>query len=297
MTSSVTILWIAVPAALLSAAAMGLTGALQHRAARRVQSAGTAQLGLLFALLHQPLWLTSLLTNGLGIVLQWLALSTAPLVFVQPLLLTTLIFAVFSSSALRRERPDKVVLFGAALCVAGLSAFFLLARPGAGSDTLILGNVLPLAVGLAVVIAACLTVAYYVPGPARVLALSTATGVLYGITAGLTKLTTDDLRQGVVTMFTTWHVYVLVVCGVTGFILSQHAFRVGVALAPALAVIEALDPLVSIGVGALWLGETLNSDPGRVTGQVLSLATVIAGIAVLSRRAPQVAQAREAKSR
>lgn len=290
MSSAAGELWIAVPAAILAAAAFGLTGALQHRAARRVQGGGVVRWGLVFTLLRQPMWLASLLANGLGIVFQWLALSMAPVVFVQPLLVTALVFAVYSSSALRRERPDGLVLLGSALCVAGLAGFFLVSRPRPGHGELELLDVLPLAAGLAVIIAACIGVAVRHAGPARVLALATATGVLYGVTAGVTKLAADDLRDGVVAMLTSWHVYVVVVCGVTGFVLSQNAFRVGVALAPALAVIVALDPLVSIGVGALWLGETLSGAPADVAAQVLGLGVAIAGIALLSRRAPQTAR-------
>ncbi|PXY30068.1 hypothetical protein BAY59_12645 [Prauserella coralliicola] len=288
MTGQDTVLGIAVPAAILAAAAFGVTGALQHRAARRVEGGGPVRWGLVFTLLRQPLWLASLLANGLGIVFQWLALSTAPLVFVQPLLVTSLVFAVFSSSALRRERPDGLVLLGAGLCVAGLALFFLVARPEAGHGTLELRDVLPLATGLAAMIAVAVGLAVRFAGRVRVLALATATGVLYGVTAGVTKLAADDLRRGVVALLTHWHFYVVVVCGVTGFLLSQNAFRVGVALAPALAVIVALDPLVSIGVGALWLGEELPGGAGRIAGQVLGLAVAIAGIALLSQRAPQV---------
>ncbi|PXY22282.1 DMT family transporter [Prauserella muralis] len=295
MSGQHTVLGVALPAALLAAAAFGLTGALQHRAARRIEGGGTVQWGLVFRLLRQPLWLASLVANGAGIVFQWLALSTAPLVFVQPLLVTSLVFAVYSSSALRRQRPDRMVLAGSALCVAGLAVFFVVARPQPGHGTLSLGDVLPLAAGLAVLIAACLAVAVRFTGRARVMALATATGVLYGVTAGLTKLAADDLRRGIVALLTHWHFYLVVVCGVAGFLLSQNAFRVGVALAPALAVIVALDPLVSIGVGALWLGETLPGGAGPIAGQVTGLATAIAGIALLSQRAPQAAQAEERK--
>lgn len=295
MSGAATQLGIAVPAAVLAAAAFGLTGALQHRAARRVPGGPAVHWGLVFTLLRQPLWMASLLTNGLGIVAQWIALSTAPLVLVQPLLVTALVFAVLGSDALRRQRPDGIVLLGAGLCVVGLTAFFLIARPEEGHGRLELSAVLPSAAGFAVLIGGSLAVAARWTGRPRVLALATATGVLYGVTAGLTKLAADDLRRGLPALFGHWHVYAVVACGVTGFVLSQNAFRVGVALAPALAVIVALDPLVSIGLGAWWFGEELPSGAGAVAGQVLGLAMAIAGIAVLSQRAPQVALAAEEK--
>ena len=291
MSNQVDTLVIAVPAAVAAATCFGLTGALQHRAARRTDQQGAVRVGLLWDLLHQPLWLSSLVANAFGVLLQWLALSTGPLILIQPLLVTGLLFAVIITSALHRQRVDRVVLLGAMLCVGGLAGFLLMARPQEGQDWLAFDQVLPFALGLAVILAGCLVVAHKYPGTPRVLALATATGVLYGVTASLTKLAADDLRGGILAMLTDWPFYLVAICGVLGFWLNQNAFRVGVALAPALAVIVILDPLVGIGIGVLWLGERLQVGVGPVFGQVLALGVLIIGVAILSVRAPQVAQA------
>jgi drug/metabolite transporter (DMT)-like permease len=288
---------IAVPAALGAAAGFGLTGAVQHRAARATNQRGAVRLGLLGDLVRQPLWLASLVVNGVALLLQWVALSNGPLTLVQPLLVTGLLFAVALTSVLRRRRPDRVVLFGAVLCVVGLAAFLLLAQPRPGNDRLTLGEVIPLAAGLAFVLAGCIVAAVRYSGRIRVLALAGAAGVLYGVTAGMAKLAADDLRHGVAAVFTDWPVYLLAVCGPLGFLFNQYAFREGVALTPALAMIVLLDPLVSIGIGALWLGETLSAGTGRVIGEVLALGVVTAGVAVLSRRAPQVVLQTEKEER
>ncbi|AHH97402.1 DMT family transporter [Kutzneria albida] len=225
-------LLISVPAAVAAAACFGLTGALQHRAARRTGEQGTIRIGLVGELLRQPVWLGSLVANGLGIALQWLALATGPLILVQPLLVTGLVFAVLFSAALGKQRPDRVVLLGAGLCVAGLAGFLLIASPQAGQDRMSADEVWPLAGGLCVLLVLCLAVAFHRPGRTRALALATATGLLYGVTAGLAKLATDDLRRGLWAALTNWPLYLVVVCGLVGFVLNQNAFRVGVALAP-----------------------------------------------------------------
>lgn len=287
-------LWVATPAAVLAAASFGVTSALQHHAARRTPEVGAVRVRtMLQGLFRQPEWLASLLTNGMGIALQWLALATAPLVFVQPLLVLSLIFAIITSSVMSRHRPDRSVLFGAGLCVAGLAVFFPLAQPTSGPGDLVLAEVPWLAGGLFAIMAACLMTAVRSSGQVRVLALAGATGVLYGVAAGLTKLAAADLEQGIGTLLTSWHFYLVFVCGVTGFVLSQNAFRVGVAVSPALAVMVALDPLVSLGVGVLWLGEGLHNGPGAATGQVLALAVLVVGIGILSRKAPQAVLAAE----
>jgi drug/metabolite transporter (DMT)-like permease len=277
-------LLIAVPAAVGGAAFFGLTSALQHRATQQVRQRDALQPGLLVDLAQQRVWLLSLVANAFGVILQWVALTTGPLVLVQPLLVTGLLFGVLFSGSF-----DRVVLLGAGLCVAGLAAFLLMARPTGDTDEMTLGAVLPLAIGLAAILAICLAVAAHRPGNTRALALAVAAGVLYGVSAGLAKLAAEELSQGILALLTHWPIYAVAVCGPIGFLLSQNAFQAERALAPALAVITILDPLVAIGIGILWLGEELQTGVGPIIGQILALAALCGGVFVLSRRAPQSA--------
>jgi drug/metabolite transporter (DMT)-like permease len=282
--------WPALAAAACAAAAFGGSGALQHRAARRTARRDTGRTGLLRSLTHQPVWLASLGLNGAGVALQWVALSNAPVTLVQPVLVLDLLFAVLGTSLLGRRRPDRVVVFGAVLCAGGLAAFLLLAEPGAGGDVLVRGTVLLLGAGVAVLVAACVAVASRFRGTARALSLAAATGVLFGVTAGLAKATADELRRGLPATLTHWPVYATIACAVCGFVLSQHAFRAGVAVAPALAVMVVLNPLAGIVVGALALGERVAGGAGAIFGEVVALGLTVAGIAVLAKRAPAVAR-------
>jgi drug/metabolite transporter (DMT)-like permease len=282
-------LLIAVPAAVGGAAFFGLTSALQHRATQQVRRREALQPGLLVDLAQQRVWLLSLVANAFGVILQWVALTTGPLVLVQPLLVTGLLFGVLFSGSF-----DRIVLLGAGLCVAGLAAFLLVAQPTGDSQEMTLGAVLPLAIGLFALLAICLAVAARRPGNTRALALAVAAGVLYGVSAGLAKLAAEELSQGILVMLTHWPIYAVAVCGPLGFLLSQNAFQAERALAPALAVITILDPLVGIGIGIMWLDESLRSGVGPVIGQVVALAALACGVFVLSLRAPQAA-AKEAE--
>jgi drug/metabolite transporter (DMT)-like permease len=281
---------VAVPAAVGAAAAFGFTGALQHEATWRVRQRGALQPALLLDLARQPIWMLSLGANLAGMVLQWIALASGPLVLIQPVLVSGVLFAVSFTALMRRQRPDRVVVIGAALCAVGLAAFLLTARPTATREsTLRLGDVLPLAIALAAILAGCLFLAQRRHGRPRALALAVAAGVLYGVTAGLIKVALQTLGHGVVGMFTSWPIYAVAVCGPLGFLLSQNAFQAGVALAPALSLIIVLDPLVGIGIGVLWLDETLRAGALAVCTEIAALVMLVAGVVVLSQRAPQVA--------
>src|SRR5699024_1807027 len=131
------------------------------------------------------------------------------------------------------------------------------------------------------------------PGPVRALSLATATGVFYGVTAGLTKLAVGDLSDGPVTMLTNWPIYLVAACGPLGFVLNQNAFRVGEALAPTLAVIIGLQPLVSIGIGVVWLEEQVRGTPVAILGEFLAIGVLLSGVVVLSRRHPQATVGRD----
>ncbi len=245
---------------------------------------------LLWELVRRPLWILSMVATAVALGLQWVALAVAPLTLVQPLLVTGVLFGAIFSSSFRRQRPDRVVVGGSLLCTVGIAIFLLVARPTPGHGRMTIDEVIPLAAGLALLLAVCVSAAVRRTGRVRVLALATAAGVLYGVTAGLSKLAVADLQHGIVRLLTNWPVYFVVVCGVAGFLASQYAFQAGLVLSPALSVIVVLDPLVSLGIGVLWLGETMRDGLGPVFGEVVGLAVMTTGVALLARRAPQVAQ-------
>lgn len=290
---------VAVPSALLAAAAFGLTGALQHRADREVAKGERIGAAGLLVLLRSRLWLASLMTTAVGLACQGLALASGPLILVQPLLVTGVIFGAVFAALLAKRSLDRVVLLGTLTCSAGLATFLVLARPSAGRPGEPgLGSVLPLALALAVIVVGARLVGARVSGAAQSLALALAAGVLYGLTAGLAKLALTQLQAGGLgVMISNWPVWGLVVIGPLGFLFNQQAFGAGVAVAPALAVMTMTDPLVSLAVGTLWLGEDVRSGAAIVLGEVLALIVVIAGVVVLTWRAPQAVRSEEAPPR
>jgi hypothetical protein len=277
---------VAVPAAIAGAACMGLASAAQARATHEVPTSRTLSPRLLYDLARRPVWVMGVLTTLAGLGLQVVALGFGPLLLVQPLLVSALPFASFFGAALVRKRPDRVIVGGAFVCVAGLSAFLLLARPTGGADHLIheapLGE---LAVVLGLVAVVGLLVSMLVTGPIRVLGLALATGVFYGVTAGLMKVVAGELRVGIGTPFGHWTLYAVCVIGPIGFLLSQHTFQQGQLLSPALAVITTVDPLVGVAIGVWWLGESAAAGTAVLIGELVAAAVIVLGIAVLSRRA------------
>jgi drug/metabolite transporter (DMT)-like permease len=285
----------AVLAALAAAFSYGVSAVLEQRSVHQVAERGVFAPRLLVDLARRPLWLASIVATVIGAGLQAIALHFGPLALVQPILVLDLLFAVLIASRLRRVTPDRVIFAGVVCCTVGVGVFLAVSQPTAGTETVVsLPAVLPLAVLLGVVLAGCLAWAKFGSRTARPLVLALACGVCNGVSAFLLKLVTFSLAQGFGEPLQQWPLYALAVVGPVGFLLNQEAFQAGTLIAPALAVITTVTSLVSIGIGYLWLNETVASGPGDVGIEVASLGVMTAGIVMLAHRAPAVARERAA---
>jgi drug/metabolite transporter (DMT)-like permease len=182
------------------------------------------------------------------------------------------------------------MIAGVLCAAAGIACFLAVSRPGGGQRTVGLEAALPLVMSLAAVLAVCLVAARWGPRRPRAIWLAIACGADFGVSAFLLKIAPDTLAQGFGDPVRQWPLYLLVVVGPAGFLLNQSAFQAGVLIAPVLAIITALDPLVSIGIARVWLDESFASSPADLAAEALALAIMTGGIVALAYRAPQVAR-------
>ncbi|MER6990418.1 DMT family transporter [Saccharopolyspora hirsuta] len=288
MSSNATVLVIAVPAAIVGAASFGLASAIQHRVTKQVPKVRTFNPRMFFELVRKPIWVLSILTVIVGLSLQVVALAFGPLVLVQPLLVTSVLFGAAFAAWMAHRKMDLVLALGGLACVGGLSAFLVLARPSGQGSEFTGASILPLALALGLLVLVSLA-ASRIPGEAGVIGMAVATGVLYGVTAGLIKVVAGQFRTGgLAEPFQHWTLYAVCVIGPMGFLLSQQTFQRGRLMSPALAVITTVDPLVAAAIGVSWLGERIESSPAILTGEVVSAVVIVIGIAVLTRRSEQL---------
>jgi drug/metabolite transporter (DMT)-like permease len=243
------------------------------------------------ASIRRPAWVLGIGTVIVGLSLQLVALAYGPLVLVQPLLVTGVLFGAVFSALLAHRRVDRLVILGSLGAVAGLSAFLVLAQPTGGSTQLEQDGwgLLPLALVLGITVLVCLAVAGRYEGSVRVAALAAATGVFYGLTAGLMKVVTGQLRSGgFAEMFSHPVLYVVCAVGPLGFLLSQNTFQQGTLIAPALAIITIVDPLVGVAIGVWWLGEEVNTSPAVLAGELIAVLVIMGSVALLAHRGTQL---------
>jgi drug/metabolite transporter (DMT)-like permease len=272
----------AVILALLAALVFGISSVAEQRGTGHVEKRGALSPRLLLDLVRDPLWVTAIGATVLGFVLQVLALKYGSLAVVEPLLICDLIFAVLINAHLRRKR-DPIIFVGAGMCAAGVAGFLVIAQPSGGKSAVSAIVLLPLAIALVVLVGGSLFVASR-NQRVQALALALATGVCYGVSAFLIKIVTGN---GIHHLLTTWPIYALIVIGPLGFLLNQNAFQEsGDLISPVLSIITAADPLISILLAVVFLDEKLNSTPGAIVGQILTLTLMVAGIVTIARHAP-----------
>jgi hypothetical protein len=288
---------IAVVAALAAALLLGISSVADQRSTKRVERRQVLSPRIFADLARQPLWLTALVTNIAGFALQVVALDNGSIAVVQPLLVCDLVFAVLIAFFLGRRKVRRLpggkrtvafIFIGVGAAAAGIAGFLAIGRPSAGTTHVGLSVLPALAGGLIVVVGGCLAVANRYQN-LRPLALALACGVNYGVAAFVTKLLTSEFGGGLVAVLTHWPIYVLAVVGPLGYLLNQDAFQQGTFLAPVQAIITSADPVVSIALGITWLNVRLQSSPGAIAGEVVSILVMITGIAITANHAPTAA--------
>jgi drug/metabolite transporter (DMT)-like permease len=265
-----------------SAVFFALSSALEQHAAKQERPTRTLDPRLVVRLLHRPLWLFGWVPDGVGTVLQALALRAGPLTLVEPLLLSGVFMAIPLESALERRRPHPKDLVVVGIGVIGLTAFLVAAMPRNGVSHPSTMAWLGVGAGIGVVFAGCLVAAWRLQEAPRGILLGVATGVLYAAAAALLKVITTELtEEGIAAIITDWHFYALVLIGGGALTLNQNAFQGGPIAAP-LTTIALVDPVTSVIIGVTAFHEELSTDGPRLVIEVVAAVVMVVVLALAS---------------
>ena len=269
--------------ALAAALLFALGSVLQQKAGLDdPESSEGAGAGLLVRMAKRPVWLAGIASDALGFVGQAIALTIGRLAVVQPILATSMVFALPLGHRFTGQRISRSDVGAAVLVTVSLIAFLVVADPSGGRDDAPVGEWL-LAGAVCAAICIPLVLASLRARPAvKATLLGTATGILFGVSAALTKSVGDQFEEGVLTIFTDWHLYALIAVGYTSMTFNQMALTTGV-LAPALATSMAFDPISSVVLGTTLMEESLHETTLGVIATLFSLAAALAGMVILAR--------------
>jgi drug/metabolite transporter (DMT)-like permease len=211
---------------------------------------------------------------------QALALAFGPLVLVQPLVVSELLFAIPVSMRLRGLRLGLREWLAAAAVVVGLTVGLVSASPGQGHPIQPIGRWLPALIAIGGLTAAALLAFRLVRGPVRASALGFSGALVSGLQTALFAASLHLLGQRGWATFARWEPYSLIVASILGGFLIQNAFQAG-PLAASSPVVDSTLPMVSIGLGVFVFGEQVNTSALALIGGGVGLALLVTGIVVL----------------
>ncbi len=273
---------VAILCAILAAGMYAAASVLQQRAAAAESHEHALRLGLLTRLVQNPLWLLGVGADIAGYVFQFVALGNGTLVVVQPLLVCGLLFALPIGAHWGGTRLRAQDWLGAVAVCAGLAVFLIVARPAPGHDNVHLSKWIALLTAAGVVCAVMLLACRHRSLRQRAVLLSGVAGISYGVSAALTKTCAHLLTRGIPVLLTHWQPYVLIIIGVGGMVVSQSAFQAGT-LDASLPTMTVVDPIVSILIGAVAFGESLDIGALNSSTEVIALLVMTIGVFLLAR--------------
>ena len=212
-------------------------------------------------------------------MLQAVALSIGRLAVVQPVLVSSVVFALPLGAKLTGQRVHRIDVVAALMVTAALIAFLViptLGRPGRRAVSRVADHRRRSRRRRAPHVHRRLRPS------AKAATLGTAAGILFALTAALTKVTADQFDEGVFEIFVHWHLYALIVVGYISMTLNQLALGTGV-LAPAIATSIATDPIVASSLAPRCSTSPCTRRRSACVGTVISLLVALGAIAVLAR--------------
>ena len=252
--------------ALGAAALFGASSVLMHTQARAAPADRALKPSLLVHLVQQPAWLA-----GIGTQLLGFALLATPM-----------------AARVSGKHLGRGDWLGVAATIVGLAVALVIADPATGRSTPTAGGWAVLFAFTVVSTVALLVTASRSAGAGRAVALATAAGIVLGVNAVITKAAATNFSHGIAEGFSSRETYGVALCGLTGLLLMQSAFRAG-EIDWSLPTLTVTNPVLSIVVGLTLLDETVAAHGPAFALLVLSLAVMVWGVVSLARSPALVA--------
>jgi drug/metabolite transporter (DMT)-like permease len=268
---------------------LALVAALLFAVAATLQQKGALALGLSpdslrsFArLAASKWWLIGSIALLVGYVVQAIALDHGRLAIIQPLLVSTVVFALPLGYFLTAQEVGRRQIVGAAVVVLGLAMYAIFGDPAGGSDNAP-NDEWAIALGILGAMCVILYVTARKSDSVRQAALyGVVSGILFGVSACLVKPTLDALHAGgVEEVLSHWEFYAMATAGIMAFVIQQISLSAGF-LATSVATVSVANPIVSVAIGVLLFEERLSRPGWHVVVAVCGLALGMFGAVLIS---------------
>ena len=243
---------------------------------------------------RRPVWLAGIAADALGFVAQAIALTIGRLAVVQPLLVSSVVFALPLGVKLTGQKVHRIDVARGARRHRRARRLPPRRRPVRRPRRRAVRRVADRGRGVRRGQRACSCSPPAGRAPrAEAALLGTSCGVLFGLSAALTKTVGDQVADAPLEVFVHWHLYALIVVGYLSLTISQLSLQTGV-LAPAIATAMAFDPITSVVLGTTIMQESLHTSTAGSVAACAALVAALGGLAVLARREEGATQTKPA---
>ncbi len=282
---------LAIAITLVAAMLLGVGWVLQQYAAEQAPNAYFLRLRLIVDLLHRPRWLLGLGVMISGQLLSAWSVGHLDLTLYEPLLASSLIFALALAVPLSHQRLKAAEMLGAVILAGGVAALSLSRSPGTPSASFGSFSDWPAAAGIAVVAYCFIHAGHLRCGQARATLTGIGTGLVMGISDALTRRSVQILdAHSFSGLLTSWPPYCLLAAALIGMWLMQNSFNAA-PLHASLPGITAAEPVAGILLGVVVFGDRINISPGMLALQAAGIAALVVGV-VMVARSPRLGQLR-----
>jgi drug/metabolite transporter (DMT)-like permease len=275
--------YVAVGITLVAAMLLGAGWVLQQHAAEQAPQAYFLRLKLISDLLHRPRWLLGLAVMISGQLLSAWSVGHLDLSLYEPLLATSLIFALALAVPLSHQRLRGTELLGAVILSGGVAALSLARSPGTPSASFGSFSDWPAAAGIAVVAYCFIHAGHLRSGQARATLTGIGTGLVYGISDALTRRTVQIFdTHSFIGVLTSWPPYCLLAAALIAMWLMQNSFSAA-PLHASLPGMTAAEPVSGILLGVVVFGDVIRISPGMLAVQAAGIVALVIGVIMVAR--------------
>jgi drug/metabolite transporter (DMT)-like permease len=274
-----------VAVSIVGAMLSGFGFVLQQHAAEQVHHSEFLRLGLIARLVHNRRWLAGLALLVAGQLLQAWVLGHLTLSITEPLITTSLIFALLLAVPVSGQALRRTEIIGAVLLSAGVAALSLTRTVRAPAESFGSSSHWPAAAGIALIAFALVQLGRQRSGTLRAALIGTASGLILGIADAFTRRSVQILDSNhPLSVLVHWPGYAAVLAALVGLWLMQNAFNAA-PLHASLPAVTAAEPLAGMVLGVLVFGDRVHVTPWLVAVQLGGVVAMVTGV-VLVARAP-----------
>lgn len=270
------------------AGTLALVAAFLFAVAATLQQKGALDLGVsadsarsLARLVESRWWLFGSGALLVGYVVQAIALDHGRLSIIQPLLVTTVVFALPLGYFITGQEVGRREVIGALVVVLGLALFAIFGDPAGGKDNAP-NDEWAIALGVITAVSVVLFVlGRRAEGSKQAALIGVVSGILFGASACLVKPTIEMLHVSVGEVLSHWEFYAMAAAGIIAFVLQQISLSSGY-LATSVATVSVSNPIVSVLLGALLFDERLERPAWHVVVASIGLGLAMLGAITIS---------------